>query len=599
MSGQPKAPFWLAVWAVIFGLVGLAAWRAGMLEQFGLGRPAGAGPAPFAAKDPAAGGGAKDAGAGEGGPGGEAASEAADTSVPTTVKEYTFKPQEKLPPVKGTSGYKPLADDTVRFALNVWAGWSPIIYANNGFKAGKVWQAPGGKPFKIELVLIDNPVTMRDAYAAGEVHIGWATLDMIPLFLEGLVDRTGAPKDSRVMPRVFQQVDFSNGGDGIVVRENIKTVRDLAGKKLALAQNSPSQFFALNMMVAGGLQPGDVQMVYTEDAFQAAAAFNAQKDLAGCVSWAPDIYNLEKAKGNRMLVTTQTANRLIADVWFARADFAKDHPDKIEAIVRGIFDAMEALKTESAKAKVAELMSAGYNIPATDTLAMLGDAHSTNWAENYQFFINRNNPANFERIWKQAYYLYRRVGAITNPPVPFDQVMDFSVIQKLGAEPKYAETKDEYARPMPAKTLSQIKAENEEILTNTIVIHFFPNSWDLRKKIVRKIDGKDVEEPYDPGVDLVLDEVGALAKQFGNSRIVIEGHADASMKGQIPPQMVKELSRQRAGAVKEAIVAKYSFDENRFAVDGVGWDRPVDPEHPAEHARNRRVEIKVYAAEKE
>ncbi|NDC64799.1 MAG: hypothetical protein EBZ59_12655, partial [Planctomycetia bacterium] len=438
----------------------------------------------------------------------------------TTVKEYTFKPAEKLPPVKGTSAYKPLENDTVRFALNVWAGWSPIIYANEGFKAGKVWQAPGGKPFKIELVLIDNPVTMRDAYAAGEVHVGWATLDMIPLFLEGLVDRTGNPKDSRVMPRVYQQVDFSNGGDGIVVREDIRTVRDLAGKKLALAQNSPSQFFALNMLVAGGLQPGDVDMVYTEDAFQAAAAFNARKDLAGCVSWAPDIYNLEKAKGNRMLVTTQTANRLIADVWFARADFAKDHPDKIEAIVRGIFDAMESLKAETAKARVAELMSAGYNIPASDTLAMLGDAHSTNWAENYQFFVNRNNPANFERIWKQSYNLYRRIGAISNPPVPFDQVMDFSVIQKLGAEPKYAGTKDEYARTLPPKTLSQIRAENEEILTNTVVIHFFPNSWDLRKRVVRRIDGKDVEEAYDPTVDLVLDEVGALAKQFGNARIV-------------------------------------------------------------------------------
>jgi ABC-type nitrate/sulfonate/bicarbonate transport system substrate-binding protein len=525
--------------------------------------------------------------------------EAGDSSVPTTVKEYAFKPAEKLPPVKGTSAYKPLENETVRFALNVWAGWSPIILANNGFKAGKVWQAPGGKPFKIELVLIDNPVTMRDAYAAGEVHIGWATLDMIPLFLEGLVDRTGAPKDSRVMPRVFQQVDFSNGGDGIVVREGIKTVRDLAGKKLVLAQNSPSQFFALNMLVAGGLQPGDIDMVYTEDAFQAAAAFNAQKDLAGCVSWAPDIYNLEKAKGNRMLVTTQTANRLIADVWFARADFAKDHPDKIEAIVRGIFDAMESLKTETSRAKAAELMAAGYNIPATDTLAMLGDAHSTNWAENYQFFINRNNPANFERIWKQSYYLYRRVGAISNPPVPFDQVMDFSVIQKLGSEPKYAETKDEYAKPLAPKTLSQIRAENEEILTNTVVIHFFPNSWDLRKRIVRRIDGREVEEPYDPTVDLVLDEVGALAKQFGNARIVIEGHTDGSMKGSVPAAMVKELSRERAGSVKAALVDKFEFDQNRFAVDGAGWDRPADPEQPNDHAKNRRVEIKVYSAEKE
>jgi ABC-type nitrate/sulfonate/bicarbonate transport system substrate-binding protein len=606
MASQPKAPFWLAVWAVILALVGLAAWRAGMLDQFGLGRPAGgnaaarqAGPAGGGAAGggdgPAAGGGA--AGSGTGAEG--VLFEAGDSAAPTTVKEYTFKPAEKLPPVKGTSGYKPLENDTVRFALNVWAGWSPIILANNGFKAGKVWQAPGGKPFKIELVLIDNPVTMRDAYAAGEVHIGWATLDMIPLFLEGLVDRTGAPKDSRVMPRVFQQVDFSNGGDGIVVREGIKTVRDLAGKKLALAQNSPSQFFALNMLVAGGLQPGDVNMVYTDDAFQAAAAFNAQKDLAGCVSWAPDIYNLEKAKGNRMLVTTQTANRLIADVWFARADFAKDHPDKIEAIVRGIFDAMELLKTESARAKAAELMSAGYNIPATDTLSMLGDAHSTNWAENYQFFINRNNPANFERIWKQAYYLYRRIGAISNPPVPFDQVMDFSVIQKLGSEPKYADTKDEYAKPLPPKTLSQIRAENEEILTNTVVIHFFPNSWDLRKRIVRRIDGTDVEEPYDSTVDLVLDEVGTLAKQFGNARIVIEGHTDGSMKGSVPAAMVKELSRERAGAVKSSLVEKFDFDENRFAIDGVGWDRPADPEHPDDHAKNRRVEIKVYSAEKE
>jgi hypothetical protein len=376
-------------------------------------------------------------------------------------------------------------------------------------------------------------------------------------------------------------------------------VRDLAGKKLVLAQNSPSQFFALNMLVAGGLQPSDVEMVYTDDAFQAAAAFNANKDLAGCVSWAPDIYNLEKAKGNRMLVTTQTANRLIADVWFARADFAKDHPDKIEALVRGIFDAMDELKTEGAKAKVSELMADGYNIPATDTLGMLADAHSTNWAENYQFFVNRNNPANFERIWKQAYRLYRKIGAISNPPVPFDQVMDFSVIQKLGAEPQYGDTKDEYARTLAPKALAAIRAENEEILTNTVVIHFFPNSADLRKKIIRKVDGREVEEAYDPMVDLVLEEVATLAQQFGNARIVVEGHTDASMKGRVPADMVRELSLDRAGAVKDELVAQYKFDDNRFAVDGLGWDRPADPERPDEHSLNRRVEIKVYSAEQE
>src|SRR6185436_16452401 len=182
------------------------------------------------------------------------------------------------------------AERTVRFAINVWAGWGPIIYANNGFKPGKVWKSPSGKDFKLELVLIDDPIGMRDAYAGGKLHIGWATLDMLPLFLEGL------RKDSRVMPRVYQQVDWSNGGDGIVVRESVKTMSDLRGKTIVLAQNSPSHFFVLNALINAGVQPAEVEFKFTQDAFQAAAAFNADKRLAGVVSWAPDIYNLEKVK---------------------------------------------------------------------------------------------------------------------------------------------------------------------------------------------------------------------------------------------------------------------------------------------------------------
>jgi NitT/TauT family transport system substrate-binding protein len=440
---------------------------------------------------------------------------------------------------------------------------------------------------------------MRDAYAAGEVHIGWGTLDMVPLFLEGFVDSEGNPRDSRIMPRIYQQIDFSNGGDGIVVRENIKTVADLRGKKLVMAQNSPSQYFALNMLVSGGLQPSEVQMIYTDDAFQAAAAFNAQKDIAGCVSWAPDIYNLAKARGNRLLVTTKEANHLIADIWFARADFARDHAPILEAITRGIFDAMEQLKEEPARQKVSGLMAAGYNIPASDALGMLGDAHSANWAENFQFFLNQNNPTNFERIWQRAYLLYRRIGSIQHRPVPFDQVMDFSIIQKLAQDSKYASQKVEYGTQVAPKELQAVRAEGDEILTNTVVLHFFPNSWDPFKKVNKTVDGKAVEELYDPNVKNVLEEIAQLAGQFGAARIVIEGHTDASMKGQVPSSLVKELSLNRANGIKDALLQKYpDLDPNRFNVDGVGWDRPADPNDPLNHTKNRRVEVKVLSAEK-
>jgi NitT/TauT family transport system substrate-binding protein len=579
MNGKPKVPFYVVLFLVVGGLLAFAAYRSDLLAPEGAGKEG------------------TETGDIDQGVVGQA--EDTDSAAVTTVKEYIFKPAERLPEVKGISAYKRLEDNTVRFALNVWAGWGPIILANEGFKAGKVWKTPDGKEFKVELVLIDDPVAMRDAYAAGEVHIGWATLDMVPLFMEGFVDNTGQPRDSRVMPRIYQQIDWSNGGDGIVSRESIKTVADLRGKKVVLAQNSPSHYFLLNMLVSGGVQPSEVQMTFTNTAFEAAAAFNAQKDMAAAVSWAPDIYNLADVPGNRMLVNTLTANKLIADVWFARADFAKDHPDKIEALVRGIFDAMEELKKDDRKAECARLMAAGYNIPVSDTMNMFADAHNTNWAENFQFFLNQNNPTNFERVWSQAYYLYRRIGAIGHQPVAFDKVMDFSVIERLGKEAKYRSQRDEYKVQLAPKAVSAIQAESDEILTNTIVIQFYPNSWDLYKKINRDQDGEVTEVLYDPNVDNVLAEVAKLAGQFGAARIIVEGHTDSSREGQVPASLVKELSLNRANAVRESLVNKYDMDANRFAASGMGWEVPADPNDPYNHAKNRRVEIKVYSAEKE
>lgn len=595
MAGKPTPVFYLAVLLVVFGLIGFAAYQAGDIL------------APGGEDGPAA------TASGSGGQSSSGSSsdsnndtdidlsdisgaESPDSQGITTVSEYTFKPSQRLPKVKGTAAYKKMTDNTVKFALNVWAGWAPIIKANNGFKAEKVWKTPSGKEFKIELVLIDDPIAMREAYVNGDVHIGWATLDMMPLLMEGFVQRNGDPVDSRVMPRIFQQVDWSNGGDGIVARNGVKSITDLRGKKIVLAQNSPSEYFITNMLVYGGVQPSEVEFVYTGDAFQAAAAFNADKSIDAVVSWAPDIYNLSDVKGNKMIVSTATANKLIADVWFARADFANDHADICEGIVRGIFDGMIELNTEDGKKKASQLMADGFGLPASEAYDMLADAHSTNWAENFQFFLNKNNPANFERVWNQAYYIYRRLGKISHSTVKFDKVMDFSIIEKLRSDDKYSSQVDEYTTQFIPTTTQQVRGA-EEILTNTVVIHFFPNSADLDKKIIKQENGKDIEVPYDPKVDFVLEEIGKLAGQFGTARIIIEGHTDSSMKGKAPEDLVKGLANKRAQAVKQALTRKFELSPNQFNTDGLGWDRPADTDDPLNHAKNRRVEVKIYPAE--
>ena len=113
-NGQPRPAFSVAVFAVVIGLVGLAIWRYSGRGDAGTGI--------FSADE------LKQV-AGN--------AENPDSSGITTVKEYNFVPSAKLPEVKGISSYTPMNDRTVRFAINVWAGWGPIIYANNGFKPGK------------------------------------------------------------------------------------------------------------------------------------------------------------------------------------------------------------------------------------------------------------------------------------------------------------------------------------------------------------------------------------------------------------------------------------------------------------------------------
>ena len=145
---------------------------------------------------------------------------------------------------------------------------------------------------------------------------------------------------------------------------------------------------------------------------------------------------------------------------------------------------------------------------------------------------------------------------------------------------------------------STVQGEKDEILTKTVVIHFFPNSWDLNKKVTRTVDNKDVEELYDPNVSFVVEEIGKLAGQYGAARIVIEGHTDGSMKTSVPKSLVQELSLNRANSVKEAILKKFgSLQPNQFSTAGMGWDRPADPSDPDNNAKNRRVEVKVYPAE--
>ena len=514
----------------------------------------------------------------------------AGTNVATLVQ------RSGIPAVSGVSDYKKEMKDgklVVEFPINVWPGWAPIIMANSGLEPNDQSVFTKKYGFYVKLSIVDDPVKARDLFASGQSHILWGTLDMIALFAPELV------KDSRTVPVVCQQVDFSAGGDGIVARGEIRSINDFRikdgkRKKVVLAQNSPSHYLIMSLLIDAGIDPGDIDFKWSADAPSAAKIFVQDPSYDAFVGWSPDIYNVtDKLKGSRLVVTTGTANHLIADVWAVRNDFYRDHPEIVSGMVRGILEGVDMVRKDPSRA--AQALATAFSLPLEDCKSMVGkdggitegDAHLANYRENAKFFLDPFNPASFEVVWNSASTIYKSLGTISTS-VPAAKVKAASVLAAMSEE--YKDVRDLSQPTFKPDALMKMSAEAGagQILTKAVLISFEPNKAALNPE-------------YDTTIPNTLEEIGKLAGRFGNAYIIIEGNTDASRKGIVPSDLVRQLSYDRADSVRKSIMEKYKFDPNKFKVVGNGWENPLpgctDPSNADHNKKNRRVEVKVFPLE--
>lgn len=521
----------------------------------------------------------------------------ADIPLLIGTNEAALVNRSGIPAVTAVSDYAKETKDgkmVVRFPMNIWPGWAPIILANAGMEPNDESIFAKKYGFYVRLSVVDDPVKARDLFASGQSHILWGTLDMIALFAPELV------KDSRTVPVVCQQIDWSAGGDGIVARGNIRSINDFRPadgkrKKVVLAQNSPSHYFIMSLLIDAGIDPGEVDFRWSADAPAAAKIFVQDSSFDAFVGWSPDIYTVsEKMPGTRLVVTTGTANHLIADVWAVRNDFFRDNPKIVADLMRGIFEGMDMVRKDPKKA--ASALSVGFKLPAEDCVKMIGedggvatgDAHLTNFRENEKFFLDPLHPASFEVVWNSASTIYKSLGTIDSV-VPAYKVKAAQVLKSLASD--FRSSRDLSQPTFKPDAMLKLSAEagSEQVLTKSVMITFEPN--------------KSVLNPeYDKTIPATLEEIGKLSARFGNAYIVIEGNTDASRRGLIPSDLVRKLSYDRADAVRKSIVEKYpEFDPNKFKVVGNGWDNPMpgatDPGNMEHNKKNRRVEVKVFPLE--
>lgn len=520
----------------------------------------------------------------------------ADIPLLIGTNTATLVDRSAIPAVTGVSDYVKTMKDgkmVVEFPINVWPGWAPIIMANAGLEPNDQSVFFKKYGFYLRLSIVDDPVKARDLFASGQSHVLWGTLDMIALFAPELV------KDSRTVPVICQQIDWSAGGDGIVARGEIRSINDFRPtggkrKKVVLAQNSPSHYLIMSLLIDAGIDPNEIDFRWSADAPSAAKIFVQDSSFDAFVGWAPDIYVVtEKLKGTRLVITTSTANHLIADVWAVRNDFFRDNPAIVSGLVQGIFEGIDMVRKDPKRA--ASALSTAFKIPQEDCEAMIGgdggitegDAHLTNYRENAKFFLDPFNPANFEVVWNSASTIYKSLGTIQST-VPAAKVKASTVLAALADQ--YKDVRDLSQPTFRPDAMLKLSAEAGpgQILTKAVMISFEPNKSTLNAE-------------YDTTIPATLEEIGKLAGRFGNAYIIIEGNTDASRKGIVPSDLVRQLSYDRADSVRRAIMEKYQFDPNKFKVVGNGWDNPLanstDPSNAEHNKRNRRVEVKVFPLE--
>lgn len=217
----------------------------------------------------------------------------------------------------------------IKMALPTWAGYLSAISYNKGLLKNKdTWLY---KKYKktIRIDLNDNHEDLLEAWKAGEADIVGVTMDTLPYVLEHY---------SELEPQIIFQASWSSGADAIIVREGIKTIEELKGKRIVCSKNTPSHYFLQQVMKKAGLSKYDVFLI-SEDIDSpddAVACFKENEQFEAVVLWSPYSDScLHDVSGTSILTDTRDFPNLITDVLVASKNFIQLNKEELNEIIRG------------------------------------------------------------------------------------------------------------------------------------------------------------------------------------------------------------------------------------------------------------------------
>jgi len=246
-----------------------------------------------------------------------------------------------------------------------WIGYGPIYCAAaNGYY----------KKYGLDVKLVnftDNSL-MPGAVQGGEIDATTLTYDQV------IAANARGWKLEVVMP-----IDYSVGGDAILATANLRTIKDLKGRKIAFMAASPSDFLLGFALARGGLSERDVEAVNTTP--EGVVGIMASGGVDAGVTYEPSVSVIVGSGGGHrfhVLLSSRDARGMITDVLVLKDSAIAKNPRLVDGLIRGTLDGLAFMRAEPAKAAAiiaktlditpAEVQQQLPNIENPD-LAHLGD----------------------------------------------------------------------------------------------------------------------------------------------------------------------------------------------------------------------------------
>ncbi|MDR6586718.1 taurine ABC transporter substrate-binding protein [Herbaspirillum sp. BH-1] len=199
--------------------------------------------------------------------------------------------------------------------------------------------------------------------------------------------------------RQFQLIATPNNfgrAEGLLVRDGIKELADLKGKKIGVTYASSAHVLLLDVLSQAGINPDKDVAIINLPATELLTAYKANQ-IDAAAAWTPTFDRIRALPGTRMLFDDSAFSLYKSykmspgpDVLLTRSSFGKDNPAAVKGFMQAIFEANAMLtqKPEEAARVLLELTSLSME-------EQLGVIKQTEWFTLADQKALMSDPGNF------------------------------------------------------------------------------------------------------------------------------------------------------------------------------------------------------------